>query len=63
MRNGKCPSCKKVIQLQEKIKVQELVSCPHCNSILELVRLFPPTLDWAEDPVVNHSHRSFTKGF
>jgi hypothetical protein len=53
MRKAKCPSCKKVINLQPDTKVQELVTCPHCNSILEFVRDFPPTLDWAEDPPVS----------
>lgn len=63
MRKAKCPSCKKVIQFQETVKVQELITCPHCKSILELVRLFPPTLDWAEDPVANPTHRTFNKMF
>jgi len=61
MKNAKCPACKKVIQLHEKTKVQELIDCPYCKSLLELVRLYPPTLDWAEDPTVSSSHRRFTK--
>jgi NAD-dependent SIR2 family protein deacetylase len=52
MKKAKCPACKKVIQLSEKTKVQTLITCPYCESILELVNEFPPTLDWAEDPVV-----------
>ena len=36
MKNAKCPTCKKVIHFQDKVKVKELVQCPFCNSILEL---------------------------
>ena len=61
MKNAKCPSCKKSVHLQEKTKVQELITCPFCQSILELVNNFPPTLDWAEDPAVNSSRRFLSK--
>jgi DNA-directed RNA polymerase subunit RPC12/RpoP len=53
MRKTKCPACKKIIQLQDDTKVQDLVTCPYCKSILEFTRDFPPTLDWAEDPIMN----------
>ena len=61
MNNSKCPSCGKNIQLQEETKVQELITCPNCKSVLELINNFPPTLDWAEDPAVCSSRRIFTK--
>ena len=52
MNNAKCPACTKVIQLHKKTYLQELIICPNCNSLLELIAESPPTLDWAEDPVV-----------
>ena len=61
MKNAKCPSCKKIIQFQDKVKIQELVECPLCNSILELVKKFPLTLDWADDPAVQQSQRAYSK--
>ena len=62
MKNAKCPACKKTVHLQEKTMVQDLITCPYCKSILELVNKFPPTLDWAEeDPAVTSSRRVITK--
>ena len=60
MKNAICPSCKKTVRLAERMKVQELITCPNCKSNLELVKKFPPTLDWAEDPSVNSSRRNFS---
>ncbi len=61
MKNAKCPSCKKIVHLQETTKVQDLITCPHCKAILEFVNKFPPTLDWAEDPAVYSSRRIISK--
>jgi hypothetical protein len=61
MKNAKCPACKKVVQIREETNVQELITCPYCNALLEFVNKFPPTLDWAEDPAVSTSRRIFTK--
>ena len=55
-----CPSCKKTIPVSKETKVQDLIDCPYCKSILELIMKFPPTLDWAEDPAVC-SRRILTK--
>ena len=60
MKKAKCPSCKTMIEIQEDTKVQDLITCPHCESILELINNFPLTLDWAEDPAVA-SRRFFTR--
>lgn len=60
MKKAICPSCKKIIELQEETKVQELITCPYCKSLLELVKKFPPTLDWAEDPATDSSRRITT---
>ena len=61
MNKAKCPSCKKIVEMQENAKVRELITCPYCNSILEIVNKFPPTLDWAEDPSVCSSRSIFSK--
>lgn len=53
MNKAKCPSCKNIIEIQEETKVRELITCPRCQAILELVNIFPPTLDWAEDPAIS----------
>ena len=63
MKNAVCPSCKKTVRLAERMKVQELITCPSCKSVLELVKKFPPTLDWSEDPSLNLSRRTFSKLF
>ncbi len=63
MNKAKCPSCKKIIPVQERTNVQELILCPHCTSLLELVNKFPPTLDWAEDPIVCSSRRILNKQY
>jgi hypothetical protein len=60
MKTAKCPSCKKTVEIQENTKVQDLITCPRCQSILELINKFPPTLDWAEDPAIS-SRRIFNK--
>ena len=56
-KRAKCPACKNNIELDTKIRVQGLITCPHCQSLLEFIRDFPPKLDWAEDPVVSTNHR------
>ena len=59
MKKAKCPACEKIIYMHQEIKIRELVTCPHCKSVLELVDNFPPSLDWAEDPVVYSPYRKF----
>jgi hypothetical protein len=61
MKRAKCLACKKMIKLQEDIKAQELITCPYCKSILELMGLNPPTLDWPDDPVVRPSRGILSK--
>ena len=63
MKNAKCPSCKKTVRLADSMKVQELITCSYCSSNLELIKKFPPTLDWAEDPAVVSSRRITSKLF
>ena len=61
MKKARCPSCKNIIELQEETKVQELITCLNCKSILELVKKFPPTLDWPEDSPVYSSRNISSK--
>jgi hypothetical protein len=61
MQKAKCPSCKQIIQLEERVKVQAFVLCPQCKSFLELVNNFPPTLALVEDPAVCSSQGILTK--
>ena len=63
MNKAICPACTKILQIQEESKVQEIITCPHCTALLELVNKLPPVLDWAEDPAVNSSRRVFVKLF
>lgn len=63
MKFAHCPACNMIIQLPQKIKVRELINCPHCNSMLELASQYPPTLDWAEDPLVHPSRRGMKRLF
>jgi lysine biosynthesis protein LysW len=60
VKKSECPSCKATIELPDDVKPLDLVTCQKCNAFLELVWLFPPTLDWAEDPPVIASHRFYT---
>ena len=59
MKKAECPSCKKTIELSDNIEIKDLITCQKCNALLELVWLFPPTLDWTEDPPVIASHRFY----
>lgn len=61
MTEAKCPACAKIIRMQEKIRIHTHITCPHCHSFLEYVDQFPPTFDWADDPVVLSSRRKFNK--
>ena len=49
---AKCPTCQKIIDFRKRQKIRELVTCPHCKNLLEVVQEFPQRLDWAEDPQV-----------
>jgi hypothetical protein len=57
MRKAKCPTCQKILQLEGKLKVQELTVCGNCGVVLEIVRRFPVKLDWIEDPISSPPRR------
>lgn len=58
MRKTKCPACKKSIQLEKGIGLDDLVKCPECKNMMEVVQLNPPLLDWAGDPITAPYSRS-----
>ena len=61
MRKAKCPTCHKIIELEDKIKVQELTVCGNCGVVLEVVRRFPVKLDCIEDPITSPLRRNDKK--
>lgn len=44
---ARCPACGAWVNLRDAIEVWDLVNCPECDSLLEVVDLRPPTLDYA----------------
>lgn len=48
---ARCPSCNGWINLRDNAEVWDLVDCPECNTMLEVVDLRPPTLDFARNDV------------
>lgn len=49
---GTCPSCDTSIRLSGKLHIGQLVTCPECGDVLEVIQLSPVVkLDWAfEEP-------------
>jgi len=47
-----CLTCKGIIEFKRRHKPQELIHCPHCRQILEIVRVFPHVLDFPDDPYI-----------
>jgi lysine biosynthesis protein LysW len=48
---ARCPACNTWVNLRDNVEVWDLVGCPECNTLLEVVELRPPTLDYAQDDV------------
>ena len=44
---ARCPACSTWISLRDAVEVWDLVDCPDCKTLLEVVDLRPPTLDYA----------------
>ncbi len=44
---ARCPSCNAWVQLRDNVEVWDLVDCPECDTLLEVIDLRPPTLDYA----------------
>lgn len=52
---SKCPSCQGIIELDRRYKLMELICCPHCRQVLEVVGVFPQVLDFPDDPYIPSS--------
>ncbi|MBN1680510.1 MAG: hypothetical protein JW966_09470 [Anaerolineae bacterium] len=48
---SRCPSCGSEVSLRDSVEIWDLVNCPSCNILLEVVDLRPPTLGYAQDEV------------
>ncbi|GAB4434946.1 MAG: hypothetical protein Kow00120_01520 [Anaerolineae bacterium] len=46
---ARCPECASWVPLKDSVELWDLVTCPHCDTRLEVVDLKPLTLDYAED--------------
>jgi lysine biosynthesis protein LysW len=61
MKKARCPACKTTMELEKGPRINNLIICPNCKTVLEIIRLDPPELEWADDPITSsfaHSHRS-----
>jgi lysine biosynthesis protein LysW len=46
---ARCPACNALVTLRDNVEVWDIVTCPECQTVLEVVDLRPPTLDYAND--------------
>lgn len=44
-----CRACHSRIRFNERPELYEVVICPECDEVLEVVRLAPIQLDWPSD--------------
>ena len=42
-----CPDCLVQIRFRKMPELEDLVTCPECEALLEIVQLKPLRLDWA----------------
>lgn len=50
-QRARCPACSAWVTLRDTAEIWDLVNCPECNTMLEIVELRPPTLDYADNAV------------
>ncbi len=50
-QRARCPACGAWVTLRDTTEIWDLVNCPECNTMLEIVELRPPTLDYADNAV------------
>lgn len=48
---ARCPACSAWVLLRDTAEIWDLVNCPECQAVLEIVELRPPTLDYADTAV------------
>lgn len=44
--SANCPSCYTRVSFGHKPREYQHVVCPSCNTVLEILRINPPVLDW-----------------
>lgn len=42
-----CPKCENSLQLSKDVKLEDLITCPECHWLLEVISLNPLELDYA----------------
>ena len=47
-QRARCPACSAWVLLRDTAEIWDLVNCPECQTMLEIVELRPPTLDYAD---------------
>ena len=45
----RCPNCMTPIELKDTIELWDPVTCHECTTLLEVVSLHPPQVDFVED--------------
>ena len=50
---AECPSCDTSIRFHKQPRMGQMLTCPECEEALEVRRLNPITLDWAEDGYID----------
>lgn len=51
-----CPSCqKKFVIGDEETDIKRRLKCPHCMDLFEVTWLYPFTLDFIEEELINSS--------
>ena len=49
---ARCPECDSRIYFERRPDIGEMISCPECDTLLEVISVAPLRLDWAsEEPV------------
>ena len=55
----KCPSCQRIIELERRHRRKELITCRHCQTVLEVIREYPQVVDFPLDPNLPSSRKKF----
>ena len=63
MINVSCPNCQSKLEINGTPKIGQPVQCSNCSTNLEIVWLFPITLDFVETNITVQPERSINNGF
>lgn len=47
-QRARCPACNAWVTLRDTAEIWDLIKCPECHVMLEIVEIRPPTLDYAD---------------